>query len=151
MRPVRGWGAFGGAGCGGGRSRSFSTKAPKSSLIAFFNFLVIKRIPASPSPSSTHRLAGLEAMFLQFSYGYSIPSFFPLEKIPGIYVLERDRGGGRARERRRRIIDNADCRVEAGGFQERRKLFFFHFPRKATVGPVWYRTKQPVSIPLEFL
>lgn len=62
VRPVRGWGALGGAGWGGGSSWSLSINAPKSSLIAFLSFLVISRIPAKPNPKSTHRLAELEAM-----------------------------------------------------------------------------------------
>lgn len=53
-RPIKGGGAFGGAGRGGGRSRRRSTKAPKSSFTAFLSFLVMRMMPARPNPSSTH-------------------------------------------------------------------------------------------------
>lgn len=62
VRPVSGWGALGGAGWGGGSNCNFSINAPKSSLIAFLSFFVMKRIPANPNPNRTHRLAELEAM-----------------------------------------------------------------------------------------
>lgn len=66
-RPVKGWGAFGGAGWGGGRSCSRSTKAPKSSFTAFLSFLVMRRMPARPNPSKTHRFADGEDMLLSLS------------------------------------------------------------------------------------
>ena len=62
VRPVRGWGALGGAGWGGGSSWSLPINAPKSSLIAFLSLFVISRIPAKPNPNRTHRFADLDAM-----------------------------------------------------------------------------------------
>lgn len=67
-RPVRGWGAFGGAGWGGGSSWSRSINAPKSAFTALFIFLVNMSIPASPSPSNTHKFADEDAIQIQSFY-----------------------------------------------------------------------------------
>ena len=56
-RPVKGRGAFGGGGWGGGRSCKRSTKAPKSSFTALFSFLAINMMHATPNPSNTHMFA----------------------------------------------------------------------------------------------
>lgn len=66
-RPVRGWGALGGRGCGGGNSCNRSMNAPKSAFTTRLSFFVIINIPAMPSPIKTHKFADEDAIVCRYS------------------------------------------------------------------------------------
>lgn len=95
MSPVKGWGALGGEGWGGGRSWNLNTKAPKSCLttLFFFSFFVIIRIPAKPNPSNTHRLAGADAInFLCFRSSLLFKTETGLNPVnEGFYIGKEER------------------------------------------------------------